>query len=575
VVAALVWVGGVIWLGLAEVDQVAEFNSELRDTWRQWVGVGKASFMDRLCIWKSGSEMLLGSPLIGIGWAQFPLIYPLHTLEAYYNLWGPVKLITTEEAHSGHFNIALETGLLGGGAWAAVLALAWIGALRNLRLAAQGDMAARATLIWFPPAAALVLHMWIDKFLSYPASMILMMWCLGQMVRPRQVARGGEPSARWVGAVGLIALAAALLTAVLPISLAMGSSGLAAGRAGHQRGRDFLAASQTATNPARQSAMRQQGLAELERAGQALESARRLLPWEIDGWTRSIDLASISNIPELGGPDPDVYLWHRGAVRSAPNYYPILANMGNRMLLEYRRLRSADPERAQSCRDLAFRLFEQVRRLRPNELRALLGQGELLADSGDWEGFEDRYERYLAIGNVDQHDKQRANAVRMRLARHHRGRGEAERALALFQDAEARAPGVRKFDLWLQIADCQVALGRPGDAWQELGERMETIDEARVGEVLTAHERRGRRIRSAQEAWQLTVAYLALDQGSDAANVLMALPTTQSDPEAWVLATVVARVAGEDLCRDLLASGEARWPGHQVLATASSELLGR
>ena len=100
---------------------------------------GGKSFIERLYIWQSAARMVRDHPVTGIGWAQFPLVYPSYTWPEYYDNWGPTDLITTEEAHSGHLNLTVETGLLGAAAWMLLLGTAWFGAIRRMRWASAGD----------------------------------------------------------------------------------------------------------------------------------------------------------------------------------------------------------------------------------------------------------------------------------------------------------------------------------------------------------------------------------------------------------------------------------------------------
>jgi tetratricopeptide (TPR) repeat protein len=209
----ILWIGLLGALSSMDLEDLQRMDARFGAVWGQVVGGGDKSFMDRLYIWQSASRMVRDHTLTGIGFAQFPLIYPRYTLPEYYALWSPAQLITTEEAHSGHLNLTLETGVLGGAAWALLLGLAWMGAMRRMRWAEEGDEAARAALIWFPPAVAMVAHMAVDKFWSYPASLTLMMFSFAQMVRPRSIQAIPRPTVelRVVGRVVALAAGALLL----------------------------------------------------------------------------------------------------------------------------------------------------------------------------------------------------------------------------------------------------------------------------------------------------------------------------------------------------------------------------
>lgn len=213
VLTVILWIGLLRALSSMDLADLQHQDSRFGAVWEQVVGGGDKSFMDRLYIWQSASRMVRDHPLTGIGFAQFPLIYPRYTLPEYYELWPPSQLITTEEAHSGHLNLTLETGVLGALAWTLLLGLAWRGAMRRMRWAEAGDEAARAALIWFPPAVAMVAHMAVDKFWAYPASLTLMMFSFGQMVRPRMVETlpRSQVELRTLGRVAALAAGALLL----------------------------------------------------------------------------------------------------------------------------------------------------------------------------------------------------------------------------------------------------------------------------------------------------------------------------------------------------------------------------
>jgi tetratricopeptide (TPR) repeat protein len=599
-VTVVVFVVGLAWLRAASISEVRGFNTWLSDRWQSFmhaihIDAGKSSFLDRLYIWKGASEMVHDYPVLGVGWGQFPVIYPKYTLPEYYALWPVNQLITTEEAHSGHLNIATETGLPGAAAWLALFVIAWVAAMQRMRWAAEGpatelrddepsratfawfaaargDESSRATLIWFAPAVALATHMGIDKFLAYPASLTLLLWSLGQMVRPRTVPAVAPPPRRRVLTVGLIGLAVATVAAIPSLQLGAGSNALARGRLQAEQASDIVEYIESVSRSSNQSQMYQLSVRArtlIQTANRSLADARRHAPWEIDSWTRSLDFLTVQN--RFESPGSEAERWLRTAIMVSPNYYPVQRNMGMLLVARWKQQLAAGREPDPELLDLAQRLYQQTFALRPGDLSTLFQMAELLSARGEKASAETYYAEFLATPNIDNTGLGMADEARSDLARLLAERGENERALELLDAAMVRAFGLDPMSLWVRAALCEVNLGRFGAAWRHLAERVRAVSTTEIERRISLLQQRPR---EPGDVALMMVCLLALGQGREAVALVTPPADMESQVTDWLFAAVVARIASEDLARGLLASAEARFPGNPLVASAESELLG-
>lgn len=571
-VAWVIWLG---WLAGATIEQVLAFDQWAAELWQRVMSAlglpaGKHSFQDRLWIWQSAAQMVRDYPWLGVGYSNFPVIYPLYTVPLYYDLWPPTALITTEEAHSGHINIAVETGIVGSIPWAAVLLIAWFGAMRRLRWASEGDEASRAVLIWFAPAMALVAHMAVDKFMVYPASLTLLMWCLGQMVRPRagmaEPAEARAANRRWASAVWAVGMAVAVVAAFPSMQLAMASHALAEGRLFGEQARDVHEALRQVTSPAQRSRYAALFREVSRQAELALERCRTRAPWEIDAWTRSLDFRTVTRGI---GEDPLTNQWLRQAILVSPNYYPVQRNLAT-LLAD--RWQSAGRPADSPLLDQALRLLDHALRLRPNDINSLFQAAQVLEMAGHLASAEARLEELLAIPGLDHYVPEVALEARNDLARLHSLRGASDQAVGLLESALERAEGTEAISLWVRIAVSQIAAGHVGAAWRDLAARIEGIS-PREAEQLLARLEDPRAIQPTAYSLAI-VGLLATGQGEQAAALVTPRAGSDASLTDWLFAAVVARMVSEDLARDVLASAEAAFPGEAAVASAEAELLG-
>jgi O-antigen ligase len=565
---------GLSLLAATDIEAVETADERIVGVWKGLAQVGKSTFIDRLCIWRSAGHMLIDNPLLGIGWGQFPVDYPLYTLQRYYHHWAADKLITTEEVHSGHYNIVLETGLLGGLAWGGLLALAWMGAMRRLRWAAAGDESARDVMIWFPLCVTLCVHMGVDKFLSYPASMTMLMWCLGQMVRPRNLSAVETRPAGAGWQLGGLSMLVGIVATLLATHMAVGSSMLAKGRFDFEEAK----ARQQRALQIRSSTDRATILADanvkMTNARTVLERACELIPWEIDSWTRSIDLETHVS---RGAFSDKVIDFHRQAVRVAPNYYPIQRNMGTVLTLEYQRLLPRDPEAARERLEFAIEVYQQVLVMRPDEFNALFSLAELLErrnEEGDQDEAASLLQRYLAVPGIDGITPARATLARLRLSRHLQRMEDYQGAMEAIRSAIARGVQGREYPLWLNIAELQCAAGKADEALAELKDRLDTIDMRTVQNAVAVFETNQGRVDGLDQLWELVICRLAQGQAETAVQLAKLGLTANSNPEMWAAVAVVGAVSSEELAREVLREAEERWPGSPIIASAELALFG-
>ncbi len=566
IVGVVIWIGVLAWLSGAGQEDLEEFSDGLAVVWATVTGQPPEGFMDRLYIWNSAARMVRDHPLLGIGFAQFPLVYPLYTQPSYYELWGLDQLITTEEAHSGHLNLAVETGLIGALTWGALLALAWAGAMRRMRWAAAGDEAARSVIIWFPLAMALLAHMAVDKYWAYPAALTLMMWSLGQLMRPRTVTLVARPSPRWSWTAGGVGLVLALALALPAMQIVAGSHALTSARMKTEESRGAAARVASARSEPERIRLRVAAQELFDETARWLDDCRQYAWWEIDSWTRSLDFRTF----RVGFLDEhSIQEWLRGSVRVSPNYYPVKRNLASLMAQEAMAVRSSDPAEHERLLDLGLRLYQQVVALRPNDPVALANMMPLLNLIGDQDGVRECQERFVAIRGVDL---DRANPIRVALAQSLIASGEYERGIAHLETALERPVGISEFALWMRIAHAQVQSGDPAAAWGGLAERINNITSAQLSLLNTRVSELQGNVRTLEDLWETSLALVALGGSERAVSLIQTSSPGDAEVNA-VFSAVLARMVSTELCRSTLATARERWPDSELITEAERALL--
>lgn len=560
IVGFVVWASALTWLATADIDQVGRLNDHLTAVYRVINPESGKSFMDRLCIWKSAADIVADYPIFGVGFGQFPLVYPIYTQPEYYDLWPLDKLITTEEVHSGHLHIAVESGLIGGLAWLSLLGLAWFGAMRRLRWASEGDRSAGLVMIWLPLGVTLASHMAVDKYLAYPASLVLLMFCLGQMVRPRDV-RGGDmvtpfrSSTTWgVGMAAMIGLAwLALMLAVGSISIGMGRSTW-----------DYYGAYANAMNSARSQLDRRRIQTMLysitDLADGYFAHARQFVPWEIDTWTRSIDYYSAINQGE--DPTGELQYFLRDAVQVSPNYYPIQRNIGRTEITRgLASLRSANSQQASAELHLGIDILTGVVDLRENEVLSHISLIEAYSALNNEEGVREHCERFLRIPNIQTLRPVLTDQVRVRLIQTLVSMDDLESSLEQVNEA-IDVSGLNPYPLWMIASQILVKMDQPAEAREALAARIDSMTVQDKALLIARVQSREGSVPDADQIWENVIA--ALVSNAPRTAVLLSVPqgTGREDPIHWAVAAVVASVASEDLVHEVLASA------HQILGEA-------
>jgi tetratricopeptide (TPR) repeat protein len=305
-----------------------------------------------------------------------------------------------------------------------------------------------------------------------------------------------------------------------------------------------------------------------------LERACELIPWEIDSWTRSIDLETHVS---RGAFSDKVIDFHRQAVRVAPNYYPIQRNMGTVLTLEYQRLLPRDPEAARERLEFAIEVYQQVLVMRPDEFNALFSLAELLErrnEEGDQDEAASLLQRYLAVPGIDGITPARATLARLRLSRHLQRMEDYQGAMEAIRSAIARGVQGREYPLWLNIAELQCAAGKADEALAELKDRLDTIDMRTVQNAVAVFETNQGRVDGLDQLWELVICRLAQGQAETAVQLAKLGLTANSNPEMWAAVAVVGAVSSEELAREVLREAEERWPGSPIIASAELALFG-
>lgn len=599
-VAALTLIVWVLWLALLTRNDTQDLENQEQSIfglWQSWVQPDvQKRFLDRLYIWQSGARMIRDFPL-GIGWGQFPLIYPLYTTPEYYELWSPNALITTEEAHSGHLNLALETGVPGTLAWASLFIFAWMGAMRRMRWASEGDEASRAVLAWFPLGVTMAIHMGLDKFWAYPASLTALMWSLGTMVRPRScVALAPAATARVIPRPlrpGLPRLLAALGVAVIASASALH---IGAGSHYMTRSRMHIDEADSAlrlmalyeSNPQALRPLREQARESLALAENFLDLAREHMPWEIDAWSRSLDaqgtladaivagLVPQSRMSDLNMAGHVTVSWLLNSILISPNYYPVQRNLGNALLT--RAADTADEAESRHLVELAIRMFEQVLSLRDTELITLIAAAETLEQIGSPEAAIPYYERYVnfenaRFGGIDVFGGDRGrpfpDPIRVRLGALLENAGRPEEALAYYRRALVRAREIDPLPVMTRVLNIQISLGRYGEAARDFAAGVAALNTERLAQQFREIDLP----LSAQEM-MVSVAMLIHLRETDALRALIEPASGElQSRDAWLTAAVIARAASADYVRELLAAGRRALPEDPALVSAEAELL--
>jgi tetratricopeptide (TPR) repeat protein len=391
----------------------------------------------------------------------------------------------------------------------------------------------------------------------------------------------------------LTGLAVSMVLCIPGIRLAATSHYLASGRLHHQRAEIYknlldnnLRARQltgrSQLTPEQEQSHRR-NLSEQTALGEThLLNARRLLPWEIDTWTRSLDLESQINGRSMLSPLP-LYLLRR-SIEVAPNYYPVKRNLASALWQSGQTARSrGQTDEMERRRTLAADFYEQVRALRPDEIMTMYQLGEIYADAGSTEEALDTWTDYVDFewvrdgrvrGGIDRFGLGFQDLARLRVAQLLSSSGEYEQALQRLRDAGARGQNVNIFNVWFQEVAMLVRLGRPEDALEALRARAnQTTDD-----LVQAHRSQYLRgpngsIRAPQNQSELAIELFAAIHSANVDSVASQTRFSNSvSPEArdWTIAILAASLVDEDLAREHLERGLAMHPDSEILRSAEA-----
>lgn len=100
----------------------------------------------RLLAWKSGLEMAMDHPLIGVGPGHYRFYHPFYSTGEFWRLKGVFGRIRHIRAHNDYLNILAETGIMGFAAFVAIISYLFVRIIRAARISSSEEPGFRRKL---------------------------------------------------------------------------------------------------------------------------------------------------------------------------------------------------------------------------------------------------------------------------------------------------------------------------------------------------------------------------------------------------------------------------------------------